>query len=127
MTKRKNLACGLAAAFAAATLSVAGVAQAHPRLVSASPVPNATIVAPSRLTLNFSEGLVGPLSGGELYASQGNRPMRVNGVRATLAPNGKTLVFAAGRRLARGAYRLDWHAVSVDTHHVHGTLAFNVK
>ena len=127
MTKRTNLARSLAVAFAAATLSVAGVAQAHPRLVSASPAPNTSVVAPSRLTLNFSEGLVGPLSGGELYASQGNRPTRVNGVRATLAPNGKTLVFAASRRLARGTYRLDWHAVSVDTHHVHGTMVFNVK
>lgn len=127
MIDRKKVLRSMATAAAVAMLSVANIAEAHPRLVSASPAPNATVTAPNRLVLSFSERLVGALSGAELYMAHSGHTRKVNGLRPALAPDGKSLVFVTARPLARGSYRLDWHAVSVDTHRVRGTVAFNVR
>lgn len=127
MTDRKKVLHRLATGVAAAMLLVAGSAEAHPRLVSTSPAPNATVASTNRLVLTFSERLVGPLSGVDLYMLHAGHEMRVNGPTPTLTPDGKSLVLVMAKPLARGNYRMAWHAVSIDTHRVHGTIAFSVK
>lgn len=52
-------------AMIAALLSPAS-ALAHPKLLSATPAAGATVAKPTKLTLNFYEDLVAPLSGIEL-------------------------------------------------------------
>jgi methionine-rich copper-binding protein CopC len=122
----------LGAAFMVAVLTITGSAQAHPKLISSTPAPNATVVKPARVVLNFSERLIGPLTGGDILMAgmpgmTSRQPVHIAGVKAAVAANGKALVFTMKTPLAPGRYRVNWHAVSTDTHRVQGSLAFNVK
>ena len=56
----------LALPAALALLSLASAAQAHPKLVVASPAPNATVAKPARVALQFSEKLMPKFSGADL-------------------------------------------------------------
>jgi methionine-rich copper-binding protein CopC len=115
----------------AAAIFASAAASAHPKLLSANPAPNAVVAAPARLQLSFSEGLVAQFSGAELSMTDmpGMKmpsPMKI-ALKASIAPDGKTLVLALVKPLARGTYKLDWHVVATDTHRVQGTYAFKVK
>jgi methionine-rich copper-binding protein CopC len=116
---------------AAAAIFVAAPALAHPKLVSATPAPNAIVGSPARLQLTFSETLVANFSGVDLVMTDmpGMRmssPMKVK-VATALAPDGKTVVVTLAKPLPRGAYKVDWHVVSTDTHRVQGSYVFKVK
>jgi len=113
---------------AAATLTIAGVAQAHPKLLSASPAANATVGKPSQIKLQFSEKLMPAFSKADLTmaAMPGMAAMKMP-TTAALAADGRTLVVTPKGRLAAGRYTIDWHIVSTDTHKVAGSYAFTVK
>lgn len=115
---------------ALALLGVAGVAQAHPKLLSASPAPNATVAKPARVTLQFSEKLMPKFSGADLmmtgHAGKTHAPMKITAV-AAVGADGRTLVVTPKAPLAAGSYSVAWHVVSVDTHRVTGNIAFAVK
>ena len=115
---------------ALALLGIAGVAQAHPKLLSASPAPNATVAKPARLALRFSEKLMPKFSGAELmmtgHAGTTHPPMKV-AAEAGVADDGRTLVVTPKAPLAAGRYSVAWHVVSTDTHRVAGNFAFAVK
>ena len=115
---------------ALALLGIAGVAQAHPKLLSASPAPNATVTKPARLTLQFSEKLMPKFSGADLvmtgHGGTGHAPMKVAAV-ATVGGDGRTLIVTPRAPLAAGRYSVAWHVVSADTHRVSGNIAFAVK
>ena len=116
----------------AATLSLAGVADAHPRLLSATPAANSVVASPSRVALKFSEKLIGPMTAADVMMTgmpgkTRHQPVKMAGFRAALAPDGKTFVLARAKPLPAGTYRVAWHAVSVDTHRVAGAFAFSVK
>jgi len=115
---------------ALALLGIAGVAQAHPKLLSASPAPNATVAKPARLALRFSEKLMPKFSGAELmmtgHAGTTHPPMKV-AAAAGVADDGRTLVVTPKAPLAAGRYSVAWHVVSTDTHRVAGNFAFAVK
>ena len=51
---------------AAALIMFAGTANAHPKLVSATPAANATVAKPARIQLRFSEKLVSAFSKADL-------------------------------------------------------------
>lgn len=106
-----------------ASLMTIGVAQAHPRIVGSTPAPNSTISKPTRLTIRFSERLVGPLTGATLVTVRAGHVVKVPSV-AALDVSGKMLIVKMAQPLAAGRYQLNWHAVSVDTHRVKGALAF---
>ncbi|NNM77787.1 copper homeostasis periplasmic binding protein CopC [Sphingomonas sp. ID1715] len=118
---------------AASALFVAGTAaQAHPKLVSATPAANATVSRTAKIELHFSEKLVGQFSGVDLVMTdmpgmKMNGPMKMNGVAVAVGPDGKTLVATLKAPLPAGSYKLDWHAVSADTHRVNGSYTFQVK
>jgi len=115
---------------ALALVGVASVAQAHPKLLSASPAPNATVAKPARVTLQFSEKLMPKFSGGDLmmtgHAGKTHAPMKITAV-ATVSADGRTLVVTPKAPLAAGSYSVAWHVVSTDTHRVTGNIAFAVK
>ena len=120
----------MVAALAAAALASAP-AFAHPKLLSANPAANAVVAAPTRVQLSFSEGLVTQFSGADLSMTdmpgmKMNSPMKM-ALKASVAPDGKTLVLALAKPPPRGTYRLAWHVVSTDTHRVQGSYAFKVK
>lgn len=107
-------------------------AQAHPRLVTSTPASGATVVSPTAVRLTFSERLVGPMTGASVVmtgmASAGHhQPVKINGFVGTLASDGKSFQMVRPKPLAPGNYVVAWHAVSVDTHRVQGTLRFRVR
>ena len=115
---------------AAALLVVEGAANAHPKLVSATPATNATVAKPARVTLQFSEKLMPQFSGADLMMTGMNgmkhAPMKAASV-ATVAPDGRTLVITSKSPLGAGTYSVAWHIVSADTHRITGNHAFAVK
>lgn len=115
-----------------AMLAIAGVAEAHPKLLSSTPAANAVVVKPGKIELKFSEALIGPMTGAELVMigmpGMGNHaPMKVTGFTTAIGKDRKTLTLLMRRALPAGTYRLTWHAVSADTHRIQGTLTFRVK
>ena len=120
----------VALAVTVATISAAP-AFAHPKLLSANPAPNAIVAAPARIQLTFSEKLVAQFSGADLAMTdmpgkKMSAPMKMP-VKASLAPDGKTMILWLVKPIARGTYKLAWHVVSTDTHRVQGSYAFKVE
>ena len=115
---------------ALALLGVASAAQAHPKLVSASPAANATAAKPGRVALRFSEKLMPKFSGADLvmtgHGGASHVPMKVTAT-AAVAGDGSTLVLTPKAPLVPGRYTVAWHVVSSDTHRVAGNYAFAVK
>jgi methionine-rich copper-binding protein CopC len=106
----------------------ATAAQAHPRLVSASPSPNAAVAAPRQIQLHFSERLVPRFSGADIMRDGGKgRPLSKMNGSARLGADRTTLTVTPAGPLAKGLYRLAWHVVSVDTHRVSGSYNFQVR
>ncbi|HEY1125028.1 MAG TPA: copper homeostasis periplasmic binding protein CopC [Sphingobium sp.] len=113
-------------ALAAAFALLASPALAHPKLLSSTPAANGSAGTVKQITLKFSEGLVGPVSGGTLSMKMGDQNMDMS-VKTAVAKDGKTLVATVPQPLPAGQYIFDWHVVSTDTHRVAGKLAFTVK
>ena len=116
-----------AAAFIAASLSLAAPALAHPKLLSSTPKANGTASNIKQITLTFSEGLVAPVSGADLNMTMANDIMSVPGLTTAVGKDGKTLVATLAKPLPAGKYSLNWHVVSTDTHRITGKLAFTVR
>lgn len=109
-------------------LSVA--AQAHPKLLSSTPAEGAEGAAPSKIELHFSENLTTQFSGAKLIMTDmpgmPNSPMGVKaGVAAGSDP--KTMVITPSAPLTTGTYKVEWRAVSSDTHPITGNVTFKVK
>lgn len=117
----------LSVSIAAAALAIAGTVNAHPKLVSASPAPNATVSKPARVELHFSEKLMPAFSKADLMmATKGRQPAKFAST-AMVAPDGRTLVVTPKGQLRPGRYNIAWRVVSMDTHRVAGRYAFAVK
>ncbi len=115
---------------AAATVLTAAPALAHPKLVSATPGSNATVAPTAKVQLTFSEKLLPTFSGVDMTMTgmpgmASHPPMKI-AATVTVTADGKTMVVAFAKPLAKGTYRLDWHVVSSDTHRVKGGYAFKV-
>lgn len=117
---KRALAAGVVAMFAG------GVAEAHPRLLSSTPPANATIAAPGRLVLRFSEKLIGPLARADLVRTGAPGVAKV-ATAIAVDHSGKQLIVSLRQKLPAGRYQLNWRAVSVDTHRVQGSIAFTVR
>lgn len=119
------------AAVLAASAFVTTAAYAHPRLATALPAANATVAAATKVQLAFTEPLIAQFSGVDLTMTEmpGMKmgPMKINGVKATLAPDGKTLVATFAKPLSAGTYKVDYHVVSSDTHRIQGSYTFTVR
>ena len=106
--------------------------QAHPRLVSSTPVAGATVAGSTAIRLAFSEKLIGPMTGADVMMTGmpdagHHQPVKMNGFVATLGRDGKSILMTRVKALTPGNYVVAWHAVSIDTHRVQGTLGFRVK
>ena len=79
-------------------MGVAFSAMAHPELKSSVPQADSAVAAPEKIQLNFSENLTVKFSGAKLTMTG-----------------------------MKGTYRVDWRAVSSDTHPITGNYTFTVK
>ena len=105
--------------------ALAGSANAHPKLKSASPTADVSSkVSPKEIKLNFSEGVIAKFSGLELKDEAGKTI--TTGVPVSDPGDRKQLVVPLTAPLTAGRYKVTWHAVSEDTHRVKGEYSFEV-
>lgn len=112
-----------AVALAATVLSV-GVAYAHPEMQTAEPAAGATSAPPKQIRIVFNESVIPRFSGVELKDQAGKT--MATGKATTDPTDKKLLVVPVTEQLAPGAYKVEWHAVSDDTHRVKGSYSFSV-
>ena len=97
---------------------------AHAQLEKSIPAVGSTVSAPSELRLDFSEGVEPKFSKVTLTGPSGAVP---TGALAVEGSEKTELVVPLGKPLAPGAYKVQWRATSVDSHHTQGTFGFSVK
>jgi methionine-rich copper-binding protein CopC len=108
-----------------AVIFLTGPAFAHPKLESANPAPDVSVVAsPKEIKLNFSEGIIVKFSGLELKDEGGHPVTTGDPTRDSKDP--KQLVVPIATPLTPGRYTVSWHAVSEDTHKVNGDYSFRI-
>jgi copper resistance protein C len=102
-----------------------GAAYAHPQLQSAEPAPGAaTTTSPKQIRITFNEKVIPKMSGVEVKDQTGR--IISTGTAATDPANKKLLVVPVNEQLPPGDYKVEWHAVSDDTHRVKGSFSFSV-
>lgn len=126
-----SLARTLKCALAGLTILAASAALAHPKLLSSTPAENAEVAAPETIELHFSESLMPQFSAASLVMTgmpgmSGHSPMKM-AIKVSGANDPKTMVITPTQPLTAGTYRVDWRAVSSDTHPVTGSVPFSVK
>ena len=101
-----------------------GPAFAHATLQSATPAPNGAAAFVKEIRLSFSESVDPKFSGVELKDRAGKTI--ATGTASIDPKDKKELIVPVSSELPAGAYTVDWHAVSEDTHRVKGTFTFQV-
>jgi methionine-rich copper-binding protein CopC len=99
---------------------------AHAHLKSETPAADSQVsVAPTELTLGFSEG-VEPSFSKVVLEGPSNQPVKTGDFKLATNDNTQVLI-ALPAPLTRGKYNVSWHVVSVDGHKTQGTYSFTVK
>ncbi|MBN8977447.1 MAG: copper homeostasis periplasmic binding protein CopC [Rhizobiales bacterium] len=102
-----------------------GVAFAHPQLQAAEPAAGSVTTPPKQIRITFNEGVIPKFSGIAIKDKTG-RTVAVG--KAAIDPGDKKrLVVPVLEDMAAGEYRVDWYAVSDDTHRIKGTYSFGVS
>ncbi|WP_347912132.1 copper homeostasis periplasmic binding protein CopC [Pseudomonas grandcourensis] len=96
---------------------------AHAHLKSQTPAADSTVAAPTQLRLEFSEGIEASFT--KVTLTREGTPVAVKAL-TTEGSDKKTLIVTPAAPLTAGAYKVEWHAVSVDTHKSEGAYAFKV-
>jgi copper resistance protein C len=124
MLTPKSPALALSWALFVAFLLGAAQAQAHAKLISADPAPNATVAAPSLIQLHFSEEIARKFSSIKLTNTAG----AAIAIMAMEAKDAKSLSIMPNAALSPGLYTVTWTAVATDDGHKStGTFSFTVK
>ncbi len=101
----------------------ANAAFAHAHLKSETPAKDSTVSAPGELRLVFSEGVEAALS--KVEVSSANNKVTLKSIASDPADK-KILIVTPNAPLPAGEYKVEWHAVSVDTHKSEGNYSFKV-
>ena len=105
------------------SLLAASSVWAHTHLKSQTPAADSTVSAPAQLRLEFSEGIEAAFT--KVAISKDGGPVPVKSL-ATEGSDKKILVVTPAEPLTTGTYKVEWHAVSVDTHKSEGAYGFKV-
>ena len=117
------------AASAILMVIASAAALAHPKLLSSNPAEGATGDAPQKIELEFSENLVKQFSGATLTMTEmpGMQGTMKTPASVSAAADPKVMLITPAQPLTTGTYRVDWRAVSSDTHPITGNFSFKVK
>ena len=124
MTTKSRISKMLAGAVILAAVLHGSLTYAHPQLQSADPAAGAGIASPKEIRITFNEPVIARLSGIEVKDQSGK--LIATGRSETDAANKKVLIVPVKEQLPPGAYNVEWHAVSDDTHRVKGSYSFSV-
>lgn len=108
-----------------ASLLGASSVLAHAHLKSSSPAADSSVVAPNELRLVFSEGVEAAFT--QVQISKDGAPLEVKSLATEGADKKTLIVIPAATPLRAGEYKVQWHAVSVDTHKSEGNYSFKVS
>lgn len=114
------------AIFLALTIAIfsGGAALAHPQIQASEPAAGAVTTSPKQIRITFNEVIIPKFSGIEIKDKAGRA---VTTGKSMVDPvDKKRLVVPVMEDMAPGEYKVDWHAVSNDTHRVKGTYSFKV-
>lgn len=107
-----------------AAVFASGAALAHPEFQSAEPPAGKTSAPPIQIRILFNESVIPQFSGIELKDQSGKK---IATGKATVDPsNKKMMIVPLKDQLAPGDYKVQWYAVSDDTHKVKGSYSFGV-
>jgi len=96
-------------------------ARAHAFLDHASPLVGSTVAsAPAEVVLTFTQNLEASFSTVQVTGPGG---ARVDQGRASVSGNTMRVGI---KSVGPGSYRVQWHALSVDTHKTEGSFSFHV-
>ena len=113
-----------------AGLLLSTLAQAHPKLLTSTPTEGADGAAPDKIELHFSENLMTQFSGAKLLMTEmpgmAHSPMPMK-ARVSAGSDPKTMLVTPLTPLSAGTYKVEWRAVSSDTHPITGNITFKVK
>lgn len=115
----------LAALATLSTLALATQASAHAHLTASNPAAETTVAAPKQLTLQFSEKLQPKFSGLTVTMPQMNG--MATPVKVTVSKDRMGLVATPTHPLSAGVYKVNWRAVTADTHRMTGAYTFTVR
>ena len=111
-------------------LLMSTLAQAHPKLLSSTPAEGADGASPGKIELHFSESLMTQFSGAKLVMTEmpgmAHSPMPMK-AKVAGGSDPKTMVITPLSPLPAGSYKVEWRAVSSDTHPITGNVTFQVK
>jgi copper resistance protein C len=114
----------------ASGLLLSSLVQAHPKLLSSTPVEGAEGAAPGKIELHFSETLVTQFSGAKLVMTEmpgmAHPPMPMK-AKVSAGSDPKSMLITPLAPLPAGTYQVQWRAVSSDTHPITGNVTFKVK
>ncbi|WP_285354448.1 copper homeostasis periplasmic binding protein CopC [Pseudomonas sp. lyk4-R2A-10] len=114
----------------ASGLLLSTFAQAHPKLLSSTPAEGADGAAPGKIELRFSEDLLTQFSGAKLVMTEmpgmAHSPMPMK-AKVSAGSDPKTMLVTPLTPLPAGTYKVEWRAVSSDTHPITGNVTFKVK
>ena len=96
---------------------------AHAHLKNQTPAADSTVATATELRLEFSEGVEASFS--KVTLTKDGAPVAVKAL-TTEGSDKKTLIVTPAAPLAAGDYKVQWHAVSVDTHKSEGAYRFKV-
>jgi methionine-rich copper-binding protein CopC len=105
------------------SLLAASSVWAHAHLKGQTPAADSTVSAPSELRLEFSEGVEATFTKVTITKDGVAVPLKS---LATEGSDKKILIVMPAAPLTAGAYKVEWHAVSVDTHKSEGAYGFKV-
>lgn len=114
----------------ASGLLLSALAQAHPKLLSSTPADGADGAAPDKIELHFSENLLTRFSGAKLVMTEmpgmAHSPMPMK-AKVSAGSDPKSMLVTPLAPLPAGTYKVEWRAVSSDTHPITGNVTFKVK
>ncbi|SNY15920.1 hypothetical protein SAMN05660659_02982 [Pseudomonas sp. LAMO17WK12:I6] len=114
----------------ASGLLLSSLAQAHPKLLSSTPAEGADGAAPDKIELHFSESLLTQFSGAKLVMTEmpgmAHSPMPMK-ARVSAGSDPKSMLVTPLTPLSAGTYKVEWRAVSSDTHPITGNVTFKVQ
>jgi copper resistance protein C len=100
--------------------AVGSTAQAHAFLDHASPLVGSTVqTAPHEVVLTFTQNLEPAFSTVEVIGTSG----RVDQGKASVSGNTMRIGL---KTIGAGSYKVNWRALSVDTHTTQGSFSFHV-
>lgn len=98
---------------------------AHAHLKSSTPAADSSVTAPNELRLVFSEGVEAAFT--QVKISKDGAPLEVKSLATEGADKKTLIVIPTATPLRAGEYKVEWHAVSVDTHKSEGSYSFKVS